>query len=128
MNNLLPYAFARDYSVLARSGDDAANHSVEVLVSSATAPAAIAEVSRRFGRIALRRMERSELDAEIASAYAGAGGDASLQALLRRRAHAAHAARSDGRLAHLRVATGPIASSSKWPSAMPSWLLTTNRR
>jgi general secretion pathway protein E len=77
MNNLLPYAFARDYGVLARSGDDAANHSVEVLVSSATAPAAIAEVSRRFGRIALRRMERSELEAEIASAYAGAGGDAS---------------------------------------------------
>jgi general secretion pathway protein E len=77
MNNLLPYAFARDYGVLARSGDDAAKHSVEVLVSSATAPAAIAEVSRRFGRIALRRMERSELEAEIASAYAGAGGDAS---------------------------------------------------
>jgi general secretion pathway protein E len=77
MNNLLPYAFARDYGVLARSGDDAANHSIEVLVSSATAPAAIAEVSRRFGRIALRRMERGELEAEIASAYAGAGGDAS---------------------------------------------------
>ncbi len=76
MNNLLPYAFARDFGVLARSGDDAAQ-AVEVWVSGATAPAAIAEVSRRFGRIALRRMERAELEAAIAGAYAGSGGDAS---------------------------------------------------
>jgi general secretion pathway protein E len=76
MNNLLPYAFARDHAVLARSNGDPAQ-SVEVLVSNVTAPAAIAEVSRRFGRIALRRMERSELDEAIAAAYASAGGDAS---------------------------------------------------
>jgi general secretion pathway protein E len=76
MMNLLPYAFARDFNVLARSNDDAAQ-AVEVWVSGATAPAAIAEVSRRFGRIALRRMERTELDAAIASAYSGGGGDAS---------------------------------------------------
>jgi general secretion pathway protein E len=75
MNNLLPYAFARDHAVLARSNGDP-TQSVEVLVSTATSPAAIAEVSRRFGRILLRRMERSELDEAIASAYAGAGGDA----------------------------------------------------
>ena len=79
MNNLLPYAFARDFGVLARSGDavDGVVQATEVWVSGATAPAAIAEVSRRFGRIALRRMERAELEAAIASAYAGAGGDAS---------------------------------------------------
>jgi general secretion pathway protein E len=76
MNNLLPFAFARDHGVLARSSGDPAQ-SVEVLVSSATSPAAIAEVSRRFGRIALRRLERSELDDAIASAYQSAGGDAS---------------------------------------------------
>jgi len=83
MTNLLPYAFARDHGVLARTGDAAGlstgqstGQSVEVLVSSATKPAAIAEVSRRFGRIALRRMERSELDDAIAAAYASAGGDA----------------------------------------------------
>jgi len=76
MNNLLPYAFARDHGVLARSSDDGAP-GVEVLVSGATEPAAIAEVSRRFGRITLRRIERGELDNAIASAYAGAGGDAS---------------------------------------------------
>lgn len=76
MNNLLPYAFARDFGVLARAGDDP-SQTVEVWVSGATAPAAIAEVSRRFGRIALRRMERTELDAAIASAYSGGGGDAS---------------------------------------------------
>ncbi|HBI70317.1 MAG TPA: type II secretion system protein GspE, partial [Massilia sp.] len=50
--------------------------SIEVLISNATPPAAIAEVSRRFGRIALRRLERSELDDAIASAYSSAGGDA----------------------------------------------------
>jgi len=76
MNNLLPYGFARDHGVLARGNGDPAS-SVEVLVSSATAPAAIAEVSRRFGRIQLRRLERDELDNAIASAYAGGGGDAS---------------------------------------------------
>ena len=76
MSNLLPYAFARDFGVLAKSVDGGAE-AVDVWVSGATAPAAIAEVSRRFGRIALRRMERAELEAAIATAYAGAGGDAS---------------------------------------------------
>ncbi|NHZ92514.1 type II secretion system protein GspE [Massilia sp. CCM 8733] len=76
MSNLLPYAFARDFGVLARSPDNG-EHPIEVWVSGATAPAAIAEVSRRFGRIALRSMERADLEAAIASAYAGAGGDAS---------------------------------------------------
>ncbi|QYF94990.1 type II secretion system ATPase GspE [Massilia sp. PAMC28688] len=76
MSNLLPYAFARDFGVLARPSDEA-EQTVEVWISGATAPAAIAEVSRRFGRIALRRMERADLEAAIASAYAGAGGDAS---------------------------------------------------
>ncbi|SHH39895.1 type II secretion system ATPase GspE [Massilia sp. CF038] len=76
MSNLLPYAFARDFGVLARYSDEA-EHTVEVWISGATAPAAIAEVSRRFGRIALRSMERADLEAAIASAYAGGGGDAS---------------------------------------------------
>ncbi|MES2758128.1 MAG: type II secretion system ATPase GspE [Pseudomonadota bacterium] len=76
MSNLLPYAFARDFGVLAKSVDGGAD-AVEVWVSGASAPAAIAEVSRRFGRVALRRMERAELEAAIATAYAGAGGDAS---------------------------------------------------
>ncbi len=76
MSNLLPYAFARDFGVLAKNAEDSAQP-IEVWVSGATAPAAIAEVSRRFGRIALRSMERSELEAAIATAYAGSGGDAS---------------------------------------------------
>jgi general secretion pathway protein E len=76
MSNLLPYAFARDFGVLARPSDEA-GQTVEVWVSGATAPAAIAEISRRFGRIALRSMPRAELEAAIAAAYAGAGGDAS---------------------------------------------------
>ncbi len=76
MSNLLPYAFARDFALLARASEQQ-EHTVEVWVSSATKPAAIAEVSRRFGRVALKSMSNDELDAAIATAYAGAGGDAS---------------------------------------------------
>ncbi len=76
MSNLLPYAFARDFALLARNSEEL-DHTVEVWVSQATKPAAIAEVSRRFGRVALKSMSSDELDAAIATAYAGAGGDAS---------------------------------------------------
>jgi len=72
---LLPYAFARDHAVLAQRGATP-DTGVEVWVSDATAPRAIAEVSRRFGRIRLKRMDRETLDAAIARAYAGSGNDA----------------------------------------------------
>ena len=79
MSNLLPYAYARDFGLLARPGAiDGAP--VEVLVAASTAPAAIAEVSRRFGQIQLTVLPRGELDAAIAGAYAGGGGDASQMA------------------------------------------------
>ena len=72
---LLPYAFARDFALLAqRSGT--VDGPVEIWVSDATAPKAIAEVSRCFGRVRLKSMSRVALEAEIAKAYAGAGGDA----------------------------------------------------
>jgi len=76
---LLPYAFARDFALLARRGEangDGSHPAVEVWVSEATAPTAIAEVSRRFGRVKLKSMPSDELDAAIAAAYAGSGGDA----------------------------------------------------
>ncbi|MES2116007.1 MAG: GspE/PulE family protein, partial [Pseudomonadota bacterium] len=79
MSNLLPYAFARDFVLLAHPSDEAAN-TVEVLTCGATAPAAIAEVSRRFGRITLKSMTRADLETAIAAAYASAGGNASLVA------------------------------------------------
>ena len=75
MDNLLPYAFARDFLVLAKGGER--DGTVEVLVSNATVPAALAEVSRRFGRVHLTPVPRAELEAAIAAAYAGSGGDAS---------------------------------------------------
>ena len=71
---LLPYAFARDFALLAhRNGT--ANDPVEIWVSDATTPGAIAEVSRCFGRVRLKSMSRDELEAAIAKAYAGSGGD-----------------------------------------------------
>jgi general secretion pathway protein E len=72
---LLPYAFARDHGLLARRTDTPGN-AVELWVSDASAPSAIAEVSRRFGRVKLKSLSREELEAAIARAYAGSGGDA----------------------------------------------------
>jgi general secretion pathway protein E len=72
---LLPYAFARDFSLLARR-NGAVDGPVEVWVSDATTPKAIAEVSRCFGRVRLELMPDDKLKAEIAKAYAGSGGDA----------------------------------------------------
>ena len=78
--HLLPYAFARDFALLARRVEAAvaANGAaaVEVWVSDATSATAIAEVSRRFGRVRIKSMAREVLDAAIAQAYAGSGGDA----------------------------------------------------
>src|SRR5450759_3941596 len=72
---LLPYAFARDFALLAQR-NGAVDSTVEVWVSDATTPGAIAEVSRCFGRIRLKSMSRVALEAAIAKAYAGSGGDA----------------------------------------------------
>ncbi|HYD62991.1 MAG TPA: type II secretion system ATPase GspE [Noviherbaspirillum sp.] len=72
---LLPYTFARDHAVLARRSE-AATNAVEVWVSEATAPSAIAEVSRRFGRVKLKSLPREELEAAIARTYANSGDDA----------------------------------------------------
>jgi general secretion pathway protein E len=73
---LLPYAFARDFAVLAQRNGAAEGGPVEIWVSDATAPTAIAEVSRRFGRVKLKSMSREALESAIAQAYAGSGGDA----------------------------------------------------
>jgi len=76
MTNLLPYAFARDFLVLAHPSAEA-EHAVDVMMSNATPASAIAEVSRRFGRINLKHLSRADLEAAIATAYASASGDAS---------------------------------------------------
>ncbi len=72
---LLPYAFARDFALLV-GRSSAADDVVEVWISDATQPSAVAEVSRCFGRIRLKSMPREELEAAIAKAYAGSGGNA----------------------------------------------------
>jgi general secretion pathway protein E len=74
-SRLLPYAFARDFAVLAQR-PDSGNGPIEVWMSDATAPSAVAEVSRRFGRVRLKTMPREALDSAIAKAYANSTGDA----------------------------------------------------
>ncbi|MBS0309359.1 MAG: type II secretion system ATPase GspE [Proteobacteria bacterium] len=73
-SRLLPYAFARDFALLAQRPSEGGP--VEVWMSAATKPAAIAEIGRRFGRVKLKNMPHEELEAAIAQAYAGSGGDA----------------------------------------------------
>ncbi|MGZ9713618.1 type II secretion system ATPase GspE [Glaciimonas sp. GNP009] len=75
---LLPYAFARHNALLAQrtGGADNTDHPVELWISDITQRAAIAEVGRRFGQMRLHVISREELDAAIARAYAGSGGDA----------------------------------------------------
>lgn len=73
---LLPFAFARDFGVLAKHSD-ALPEATQVWHASDTPVAAIAEVARRYGRLQLHSVPRAELDVAIARAYAGSGGDAS---------------------------------------------------
>lgn len=69
---LLPFSFARDFGLLAQAADDG----VDIWLSDATAPSAVAEVGRRFGRVRLNALSREQLETAIARAYAGSGGDA----------------------------------------------------
>lgn len=75
-NRLLPYGFARDFSVLASRDNAVAGAPVELSVSNKTSPAAIAEVGRKFGTIKLNMLSHDALSDLIAKAYAGSGGDA----------------------------------------------------
>lgn len=75
-NRLLPFAFARDFSILANRREDLDGHPVELKFSSQTKQTAILECGRRFGRIQLSSLPHEELLQEIARAYAGSGGDA----------------------------------------------------
>ncbi len=72
---LLPYAYARDFMLLAKQSETAPL-AVELWTCAVTPPSAIAEVGRRFGRVSLRPMPQAELEAAIAAAYAGSGSDA----------------------------------------------------
>jgi general secretion pathway protein E len=75
-NRLLPFAFARDFSILANRREDENGSVVELKVSKETKQAAILEAARRFGAIQLLVSPHEELLLEIARAYAGSGGDA----------------------------------------------------
>ena len=75
-DRLLPYSFARDFGVLAHRAEADGSNAVEVWISENTAPSAIAEVSRRFGRIRLKPVSREALDSAISKTYSGSAGNA----------------------------------------------------
>ncbi|MEY3695376.1 MAG: type secretion system protein GspE, partial [Pseudomonadota bacterium] len=71
---LLPFAFARDFGVLAQAG--APEQAIDVWISDTTPVAAVAEISRRYGRLRLNRLTTEQLERAIAQAYASGSGDA----------------------------------------------------
>ncbi len=71
---LLPFAFARDFNVLAQA--DVSDGVIDVWASEATPPAALNEISRRFGRFRLHLLSREQMDGSIAKAYASGTDDA----------------------------------------------------
>jgi len=73
-SQLLPFSFARDYSILARRITPSGP--VEVWMCSATPPGAAGEVARRFGRIKVNMMSDEDLQQAISDAYASASGSA----------------------------------------------------
>jgi general secretion pathway protein E len=75
-DRLLPFGFARDYSILACRDTSNLDAPVELKVSSQSTRSALFEASRRFGPIKLSVLPHDELLLEIAKAYAGSGGDA----------------------------------------------------
>ncbi|MCH8618847.1 type II secretion system ATPase GspE [Undibacterium sp. TS12] len=75
-HRLLPYGFARDFSILAVRDAAVNNGLVEVQVSKMTPSPAISEVGRKFGRVKLTVLPHADLTEAIARAYAGSGGDA----------------------------------------------------
>ncbi len=74
-NRLLPFAFARDFSILAHRPPEH-DAAVELMVSKETQITAISEAGRRFGAVQLKVLPHELLLQEIARAYAGSGGDA----------------------------------------------------
>ena len=70
-NRLLPFAFARDFSILAHRRDDLEGAPVELKVSNQTRQNAIVEAGRRFGKVQLDVLPHELLLQEIARAYAG---------------------------------------------------------
>ena len=70
---LVPYAFARD-AKLVFAGQDAAG--AQVWVCEQTDPDALAELARRFGRLATQWKSAAEVDEGLRLAYAQADGAA----------------------------------------------------
>ena len=73
--HLLPFAFARDFLILAQSHDNQET-SVDCWISEATPASALAEISRRYGALRLQVVTRQELETAIKSAYADSGNNA----------------------------------------------------
>ena len=75
-NRLLPFAFARDHSIVAGRDVSLPDQPVVLSIGRSTAPSAVAEVVRRFGKVRYELLSDDDLSALIARTYAGSGGDA----------------------------------------------------
>ena len=73
--HLLPFAFARDFLILAQAHDNQ-EENVACWISEATPATAVAEISRRYGALRLQVVTRQELESAITSVYADSGNNA----------------------------------------------------
>ena len=73
--HLLPFAFARDFLILAQAHDNQ-EASLDCWISEATPASALAEISRRYGALRFQVVTRQELETAIKGAYADSGNNA----------------------------------------------------
>ena len=73
--HLLPFAFARDFLILAQAHGNQ-EESVDCWIAEATPASALAEISRRYGALRFQVVTRQELETAIKSAYADSGNNA----------------------------------------------------
>jgi general secretion pathway protein E len=73
--HLLPFAFARDFLILAQAHENQ-DEGVDCWISEGTPAIAVAEISRRYGALRLQFVTRQELESAIKSAYADSGNNA----------------------------------------------------
>lgn len=76
-SRLLPFSYARDFSILAQANENQES-GIACWITESTPALAVAELSRRYGAVQLNRVTQQELENAIKLAYAGSGNDAAL--------------------------------------------------
>ncbi len=74
-SRLLPFSYARDFSILAQANEHQES-GFTCWITESTPATAVAEISRRYGAVQINKVTPQELENAIKLAYAGSGNDA----------------------------------------------------